>query len=137
MSSVINMQAKPPFRMDLDSPITIWPGGSLQSLSAIFVHLEKMAVRQNREAGSIWENENVVKLHDLLSGNHRMEPGRPAGLSFRDLGRQIVETAKAQVELPCKTAPTKFSLSSSSTTGRWPNASGPRCRPSAALPFTN
>ena len=99
MSSVINMQAKPPFRMDLDSPITIWPGGSLQSLSAIFVHLEKMAVRQNREAGSIWENENVVKLHDLLSGNHRMEPGRPAGLSFRDLGRQIVETAKAQVEV--------------------------------------
>jgi len=98
MSSVITKEAKPPFRVDLDSEITIWPGGSLQSLSAIFVHLEKMAARQHREAASIWENENVAKLHDLLSGNHQMEAGPRAGLSFRDLGRQILETAKAQVE---------------------------------------
>ena len=93
MSSVITKEAKPPFRVDLDSEITIWPGGSLQSLSAIFVHLEKMAARQHREAASIWENENVAKLHDLLSGNHQMEAGPRAGLSFRDLGRQILETA--------------------------------------------
>ena len=99
MSSVITKQAKPPFRVDLDSEITTWPGGSLQSLSAIFVHLEKMAVRQNHGAGAIWENENVAKLHDLLSGNHRMAPGQQAGLSFRDLGRQILETAAAQVEV--------------------------------------
>jgi len=99
MSSVINKQARPSFRANLDSPITIWPGGSLQSLSAIFLHLEKMAARQNREARSIWENENVAKLHELLSGNQLMEPDRRAGLSFRDLGRQILETAKAQVEV--------------------------------------
>jgi len=72
MSSVTNQQAKPSFRVDLDSPITTWPGGSLQSLSAIFVHLEKVARRQHREANSIWENENVAKLHELLSGNQLM-----------------------------------------------------------------
>jgi hypothetical protein len=99
MSSVINRQAKPPFRVDLDSPITTWPGGSLQSLSTIFVHLEKIAVRLNREAGSIWENENVAKLHELLAGNHPLEAGQYNGLSFRDLGRQVLETAKAQVEV--------------------------------------
>jgi len=99
MSSVTNKQAKPPFRVDLDSPITTWPGGSLQSLSAIFIHLEKMALRQHREANSIWENENVVKLHELLSGNNLLEPGQFPGLSFRDLGRQIIETAEAQVEV--------------------------------------
>jgi hypothetical protein len=99
MPSVINKQAKPPFRVDLDGPITTWPGSSLQSLSAIFVHLEKMARRQNREAASIWENENVAKLHEMLSGNHPMEPGRGAALSFRDLGRQIIETASAQVQV--------------------------------------
>lgn len=99
MSSVTNKQVKPPFRADLDSLITTWPGGSLQSLSAIFVHLEKMALRQNREANSMWENENVVKLHDLLAGNHLMELGRHAGLRFRDLGRQILETAEAQVQV--------------------------------------
>jgi hypothetical protein len=99
MSSVINKQVRPPFRADLDSPITAWPGGSLQSLSAIFVHLEKMAARQNREAGAIWENENVTRLHDLLSGNHLVEPGRQAGLSYRDLGRQVLDTATAQVQV--------------------------------------
>jgi hypothetical protein len=99
MSSVTNKQAGPSFRVDLDSEITTWPGSSLQSLSAIFVHLEKMAVRQNREAGSIWENENVAKLHELLSGNSLLEPGQQGGLSFRDLGRQIIETAKAQVQV--------------------------------------
>ena len=76
MSSVTNKQPKPPFRVDLDSEITTWPGSSLQSLSAIFVHLEKMAVRQNREAGSVWENENVAKLQELLSGSQLMEPGQ-------------------------------------------------------------
>jgi len=99
MSSVTNKQAKPPFRVDLDSPITTWPGGSLQSLSAIFVHLEKVARRQHREANSIWENENVAKLHELLSGNNLLEPGQQPGLRFRDLGRQIIETAEAQVEV--------------------------------------
>ena len=98
MPSVTN-KPKPPFRVDLDSPITTWPGSSLQSLSAIFVHLEKMARRQNREAGSAWENENVVKLHEMLSGTHLMETGRRDGLRFRDLGRQIIETASAQVEV--------------------------------------
>jgi hypothetical protein len=99
MSSVTNKQAGPSFRVDLDSEITTWPGSSLQSLSAIFVHLEKMAVRQNRDASSIWENENVAKLHELLSGNSLLEPGQQGGLSFRDLGRQIIETAKAQVQV--------------------------------------
>jgi hypothetical protein len=99
MSSVTNKQAKPPFRVDLDSPITTWPGGSLQSLSAIFVHLEKVARRQHREANSIWENENVAKLHELLSGNNLLEPCQHPGLRFRDLGRQIIETASAQVEV--------------------------------------
>ena len=99
MSSVITKQARPLFRVDLDSPITTWPGGSLQSLSTIFVHLERMALRQHREANSIWENENVAKLHELLSGNNLMEPGQHAGLRFRDLGRQIIETANAQVQV--------------------------------------
>jgi hypothetical protein len=99
MSSAINKQARPPFRVDLDSEITSWPGSSLQSLSAVFLHLEKIAVRQNRGAGSIWENENVVRLHDLLSGSQTMEGGRSGGLRFRDLGRQIIETARAQVEV--------------------------------------
>lgn len=99
MSSVTNKQAKPSFRVDLDGEITSWPGSSLQSLSAIFVHLEKMAVRQNREAGSIWENENVAKLHELLSGNQLLDPGPHGGLRYRDLGRQIIETAKAQVQV--------------------------------------
>ena len=99
MPSVTNKQVKPPFRVDLDSPITTWPGGSLQSLSAIFVHLEKVALRQHREANTIWENENVAKLHELLSGNNLLEPGQHPGLCFRDLGRQIIETAAAQVEV--------------------------------------
>ena len=99
MSSVTNKQAKSPFRVDLDGPITSWPGSSLQSLSAIFVHLEKTALRQNCQAGAMWENESVGKLHDMLSGTHLLEPGRRSGLRFRDLGRQIIETASAQVQV--------------------------------------
>jgi hypothetical protein len=99
MSSISNKQAKGPFRVDLDSEITTWPGSSLQSLAAVFVHLEKQARRQNQAASSIWENENVAKLHDLLSGRHVADSARNGGLSFRELGRQIIETAKAQVEV--------------------------------------
>ncbi len=99
MSSVTNKPVGPSFRVDLDSPITTWPGCSLQSLSAIFVHLEKTAIRQNRDAASVWENENVVRLHELLSGSQFSEPGQNGGLRFRDLGRQIIDTANAQVEV--------------------------------------
>lgn len=100
MSSISNkQQAKGPFRVDLDSEITTWPGSSLQSLAAVFVHLEKLAVRQNQTAGSLWENENVAKLHELLSGRQLADASRNGGLSFRELGRQIIETAKAQVQV--------------------------------------
>ncbi|MGD1085139.1 MAG: hypothetical protein ABSA47_10370, partial [Verrucomicrobiota bacterium] len=99
MSSISNKQARAPFRVDLDSQITTWPGSSLQSLAAVFVHLEKLAVRQNQSASAIWENENVAKLHELLAGRQLVESGRNGGLSFRELGRQIIETAKAQVEV--------------------------------------
>src|SRR5208283_1171661 len=99
MSSITSKQAKPPFRVDLDSEITTWPGSSLQSLAAVFVHLEKLAIRQNRNATSFWENENVAKLHELLSGSKLAETGHNGGLCFRELGRQIIETAKAQVQV--------------------------------------
>jgi hypothetical protein len=98
MSSFFNRQAGAPFRVDLDSEITAWPGHSLQSLSAIFLHLEKMALRQNGVSAALWENENVAKLHDLLSGSQPREPAPRCGLSFRNLGRQILETAEAQVQ---------------------------------------
>src|SRR5579864_7574119 len=99
MSSVTNKPSRSPFRVDLDSPITTWPGCSLQSLSAIFVHLEKSAIRQNRNSNSVWENESVARLHELLSGSQFREPGPNGGLCFRDLGRQIIDTARAQVEV--------------------------------------
>jgi hypothetical protein len=99
MSSISNKQAKGFFRVDLDSEITTWPGSSLQSLAAIFVHLEKLAVRQNQAAGTLWDNENVAKLHELLSGRQLADSARNGGLSFRELGRQIIETAKAQVQV--------------------------------------
>jgi hypothetical protein len=97
MPSTANKPVKPSFRADLDSQITTWPGSSLQSLAAVFVHLERLAIRQNQDASAFWENENVAKLHGLLSGSQPVEPGRATGLSFRELGRQIIETAKAQV----------------------------------------
>jgi hypothetical protein len=99
MSSFINRQSAAPFGVDLDSEITAWPGNSLQSLSAIFLHLEKMALRQNGAAGPAWENENVAKLHELLSGSKPQESGLRSGLSFRQLGRQVLQTAQAQVRV--------------------------------------
>lgn len=98
MTSSSNKQARGAFRVEMDSEITTWPGSSLQSLATVFVHLEKLAVRQNQAAGSIWENENVAKLHDLLSGRQLPDTARNGGLSYRQLGRQIIETAKAQVQ---------------------------------------
>ncbi|MGA3179336.1 MAG: hypothetical protein ABSF38_03215 [Verrucomicrobiota bacterium] len=99
MSSISNKLAKGSFRVDLDSEITTWPGSSLQSLAAVFVHLEKLAVRQHLTMAAIWENENVAKLHELLSGRQMADSARNGGLSFRELGRQIIETAKAQVRV--------------------------------------
>jgi hypothetical protein len=99
MSSITNKLSKPSFRVDLDSEITTWPGSSLQSLAAVFVHLEKLAIRQNRNAASLWENENVAKLHELLSGSRLPDAVGQPHLTFRDLGRQILETAKAQVQV--------------------------------------
>jgi hypothetical protein len=68
-------------------------------LSAIFLHLEKTALRLSGAAGPAREIESVAKLYELLTGSKPQESGLHRGLSFRQLGRQVLQTAQAQVRV--------------------------------------
>jgi len=90
-------RTKPIFKADLNAEITSLPIRTLKSVGEIFLHLENQAIRQRQNAGTVWEEESLAKVQELLSANQPIEPGAFGGYCFRELGRQVLATARAQV----------------------------------------
>lgn len=97
MATTAKKRHKPIFRADLNAEITTLPIRTLKSVAEIFVHLENLAIRQSRERGALWDHEQLAKVQELLSSNQPIEPGVFGGFRFRELGRQVLATARAQV----------------------------------------
>ncbi len=97
MATTAKKRSKPIFRADLNAEITTLPIRTLKSVAEIFLHLENLAIRQSRDRGSLWGHEQLAKVQELLSSNQPIEPGVFGGFRFRELGRQVLATARAQV----------------------------------------
>ncbi len=85
------------FKADLNSEIATLPIRTLKSVSEIFMHLENQAIRQRRDAAPLWEEESLAKVQQLLGANPSVEPQAFSGFCYRELGRQVLSTAHAQV----------------------------------------
>ena len=97
MGTTAKKRTKPIFKADLSAEITTLPIRTLKSVAEVFLHLENQAIRQRRETAPLWEEEALAKVQDLLGSNQPIEPGAFGGFSVRELGRQVLATARAQV----------------------------------------
>jgi len=85
------------FKADLNAEITTLPIRTLKSVGEIFLHLENQAIRQRQNSSPHWDEDSLAKVQELLSANQPIEPGAFGGYCFRELGRQVLATARAQV----------------------------------------
>ena len=97
MRTTAKKRTKPIFKADLNAEITSLPIRTLKSVGEIFLHLENQAIRQRQTAAPHWEDESLAKVQELLTSSQPIEPGPFGGYCFRELGRQVLATARAQV----------------------------------------
>jgi hypothetical protein len=95
--TIAKKRTKTVFKADLNAEITTLPIRTLKSVADILVHLENQAICQRRESGIVSENEHLAKVQQILSATQPIEPGAFGGFRFRELGGQVIATARAQV----------------------------------------
>ena len=97
MSTTLKARSEPSFGMDLDQEVTVLPARTLRAMAGLFQHLEALAKRQKKARFSL-ENQSPVE------SNPRAETGAlktdgSVPVRLRELGRQILSAAAAQVHL--------------------------------------
>jgi hypothetical protein len=90
---------KSPFRIELDGEIVTLPGRTLRSVLGMFAHLEGLAVNQEKELAEQANQKAMVKTFPSLLKRPSFDEFNLGGTSFRELGRQVVRTAKSQVRV--------------------------------------
>lgn len=97
VSTVAKKRVKSIFRADLNAEITSLPVRTLKSVADILIHLENQAIRKCRENGPSSDNDNLAKVQEVLTASQPIEPGSFGGYRYRELGRQALATAEAQI----------------------------------------
>jgi hypothetical protein len=97
MSDVLKAREKTPFQINLDWEVLTLPGRSLESVVGMFAHLESLAARRTRSAGANSPGSDAARGHPALPKRQPFDDGVRERISFRDLGRQVIRTARAQV----------------------------------------
>ena len=92
MSDTTREPSKKPFLVELDDEVVTWPGRSLNSMLEIFSHLEHLASRRGRERRRPRNPAEAAEAASSPAGG--MEE---SAVSFRELGRQVIRSANAQV----------------------------------------
>jgi hypothetical protein len=85
------------FRVDLDSEIKTLSGKSLKALLGLFAHLENLGLRNGQCRDSALGGDRSATLHEVLAKSQPFGAARLKRPCFRDLGRQVISAAKAQV----------------------------------------
>jgi hypothetical protein len=97
MSGRTKQRVRKLFRTDLDSEIMTLPGRGLKSVLGLFAHLENLAKRPEADAMPTLKGPGHWKpLSDVLASQPPGQPGAE-GISFRELGRQVIRAAQSQV----------------------------------------
>ena len=88
------VRKKAPFGVDLDGDIITLPGKSVESMLGMFAHLESVALRRAHDPA---HGSHAVKPKQPLPKYQVFEEGSVEKISFRELGRQVLHSAKGQV----------------------------------------
>ncbi len=98
MSDTSKHVGKRPICVNLDSRIAALPDGSVRSVLALFAHLENLATRELAKDAA--PGEKPAFLPHAVVMNHPADPeAQKPGTCFRELGRQVLRTAKSQVRV--------------------------------------
>ena len=85
-----------PFCVNLDAEITSLPHASVRSILAVFAHLENQA-RRELEPDAALAKPPVFAPHSVVINHQPFQEGAVQGPCFRELGRQVIRTARCQV----------------------------------------
>jgi hypothetical protein len=88
---------KSAFSVDLDARITVLSDGGMKSVMGLLAHLESLASNGGKSPFILPEKEDLKRAFNLLA-HSQLEPTHQ-GLSFRQLGCQIIRTARAHIRL--------------------------------------
>lgn len=91
MSDAVNTPAKKSYQANLDGEVTALTRRGAASLLGLFAQLEKLAVEQQKEGNA--QNQPAPALLKLRF----LEEAGLGKISSRDLGRQMIAAARAQV----------------------------------------
>lgn len=97
MSDTTKHSTRKPFKVDLDSEITALPGRSARSLLEIFLQMERLARRQERDAKAAQCEGGLITPQEFFPKQQNLGANFGAGIHFRELGREVLSAARAQV----------------------------------------
>jgi len=84
------------FRTNLDSEISALPGRSWKSALGLFAHLENLCQRREPSLHSVLKQLSARRIRGAAKADCSGEIP-PERVSYRDIGRQVVRAARAQV----------------------------------------
>lgn len=87
------------FQANLDGEIVTLPWRSVKSVLGFFEHLESMARCQEREFGAPPKKASPGRPRSKTSKTSAIAPQQAETTRFRELGRQVIRTAKCQVRV--------------------------------------
>ena len=85
------------FRTNLDCEISALPGRSWQSALGLFAHLENLSQRRGPDLQSVLRQLSRPRGRVLAGRGRRVEEAGERRVSYREVGRQVVRAAQAQV----------------------------------------
>jgi hypothetical protein len=98
MSDTSKQVGKRPICVNLDNQIASLPDRSLRSVLALFAHLENLATRELTKDAAPGEKPAFAP-HAVVISHQGCQEGPKQGTCFRELGRQVLRTAKSQVRV--------------------------------------
>lgn len=87
------------FRTNLDDKVTVLSEESMRSVMGLLTHLESRARKEEKSAFILPEKSDLKKAFHLLAEKNLLPYRKQEALTFRELGRQLIRTAGAQVRL--------------------------------------
>src|SRR5581483_733411 len=87
------------FRVDLGSEIRSMSGGGVRSLLGLFAHLESLEMRHEPGPERAADGNQSSRSREVLAKGQPFAAARSKRICYRELGSQVISTAKSQVRI--------------------------------------
>lgn len=99
MSEKTKQLDKHSFRANLDGEIRTLSSRSVRSLSGLFAHLESLGSRHEPGPIPAPDTDRAARSREVMAKSQPSAAARLKRIRFRELGRQLIRTAKSQVRV--------------------------------------